>query len=55
MVLLMGPTGWRFLSEVPHAQGYLPHQDRCERGAPAHGLSTEQFPVSAYVGSSKNL
>ena len=20
-----------------------------------HGLSTEQFPVSAYVGSSKNL
>ena len=27
-----------------HVQGYL-----------AHGLSTEQFPVSAYVGSSKNL
>jgi hypothetical protein len=23
--------------------------------APVHGLSTQQFPVSAYVGSSKNL
>jgi len=28
---------------------------RGKPGGRKHGLSTEQFPVSAYVGSSKNL
>ena len=33
----------------------LPQKLKDLKSERKHGLSTEQFPVSAYVGSSKNL
>jgi len=39
------------MSEVVAGAAALPPADFARK----HGLSTEQFPVSAYVGSSKNL
>ena len=49
------------MSEVPLYR--LPEKGRADAACAGrgmyrggkHGLSTEQFPVSAYVGSSKNL
>ena len=50
--ITFSPPGAEFVVHTPNDS---PEPAEEERDAPSHGLATEQFPVSAYVGSLKNL